>query len=673
MAELFKTKYPNNSRVISGVATIYRDDVVLLCDTSVAPVTINLFDIPDNFWSTQWKLYIIDNSNNASVNNIIINAGVGQLINGQPTITLNTNGSAALVQIISNNNFIGNLTFISGGGGGGGYATIQDEGVALPQRTTLDFVGEFVEATDNGVKTISTVNPKIKDILHADLLTAIANGTLVKGLFYRIIDPTYAVNVTVMAIETNKIQLQGAAEWCCADYNNIGDYSGIIGFNSQLGIWSPFLTPINNDVVIWNNLHWRNNTGINTNTPPNLDLVNWSLLPKDIAFGYVYYVFTVDYNFVVNRPDRVYDVFSNIVDYADPKGQNSFDNFPFGNSVVTNNTIIGSEVIVGAWMNVRFEICRNNYVNGGLIQFDTAIGLPTHKITCIQNNINRGELQFGGFIPADGVFLECNTVNSGVIQIINNNQLFNQVIVAFGNHVNGGGLQLGQVGAFIGDNPIFLNENFLSSSSDQLRVDEVDTTLSQVRISANTLSNGCSIRIGRIERVAQFRENELKLNGFFFIPLLNDNNSQGGIKSVLSESLSTFKKILDFSDPTVYDPTTLTLDLGTENYVGIYLCEATNFGNVENITNGQTIFPFRLEPAQDVNIDLVFVYTTIISVYNTSLSNKILKNGELVGQTRFKYYGEYRDNITFIRKTNLDIGGATRINNFVLSSQKMVN
>ena len=41
------TKYPTNIRVVTGNPTIYNDDVVLLCDTSLGAVTINLLDIPN--------------------------------------------------------------------------------------------------------------------------------------------------------------------------------------------------------------------------------------------------------------------------------------------------------------------------------------------------------------------------------------------------------------------------------------------------------------------------------------------------------------------------------------------------------------------------------------------------------------------------------------------------
>ena len=113
---LFDTKYPNNSRIVTGTPQLYNDDVVLLCDTSVGAVIINLLEIPPSNWSTQWKLYIVDSGNNASVNNITINSGVGQTINIQPTLTLNTNGASAVVRIVSDTDFIASSTFTASSG-----------------------------------------------------------------------------------------------------------------------------------------------------------------------------------------------------------------------------------------------------------------------------------------------------------------------------------------------------------------------------------------------------------------------------------------------------------------------------------------------------------------------------------------------------------------------------
>jgi len=116
---LYEQKYPNNIRTISGLVNLIKqDDVTLECNTSVGAVGVQLMDIPANYWSTQWKLYIVDKSSNASVNNITITAPVGMLINGAPTFTINSNGASLLVRITSNTNFVGQYSVISGGGGG---------------------------------------------------------------------------------------------------------------------------------------------------------------------------------------------------------------------------------------------------------------------------------------------------------------------------------------------------------------------------------------------------------------------------------------------------------------------------------------------------------------------------------------------------------------------------
>lgn len=187
--ELNTTYYNNNSRIVTGTPIIYQDDVILLCDTSTGPVTINLLQIPDNEWLTTYKLYVIDNSSNASVNNITINAGIGQTINNQSSFVLSTDGECVIVRIVGNSqytctkylrildegnvvttdatsiNFVGpNVTATSIGtevtvtvSSQQAYDQIQDEGINLPQRTTLDFQGAGVTASDNGSKTIVTI------------------------------------------------------------------------------------------------------------------------------------------------------------------------------------------------------------------------------------------------------------------------------------------------------------------------------------------------------------------------------------------------------------------------------------------------------------------------------------------------------------------------------------
>ena len=111
--ELYSTAYQNQSRIVSGTTTVNNDDSILYCNTSAGAVVINLIDIPTNFWSTQYKLYVADNSNNASVNNITINAPTGFTINGSASITISTNGGSCIVRISGNTTYICELSTTS--------------------------------------------------------------------------------------------------------------------------------------------------------------------------------------------------------------------------------------------------------------------------------------------------------------------------------------------------------------------------------------------------------------------------------------------------------------------------------------------------------------------------------------------------------------------------------
>ncbi len=152
---MYATKYPNEYRTVSGTYNVVSEDSMLLCDTSAGAVTINLQSIPTNKWNTDWTLYISDISNNAATNNITINAGSGQTVNGASSVVINTNG-ASIITVIS-----ANAKYLTEGGstGGGGVSghIIADEGTNLPQEPILNFVGGGVTAADNSGKTDVTI------------------------------------------------------------------------------------------------------------------------------------------------------------------------------------------------------------------------------------------------------------------------------------------------------------------------------------------------------------------------------------------------------------------------------------------------------------------------------------------------------------------------------------
>jgi len=152
---LYQTQYPNNSRVVSGTPAIFKDDVVLLCNTSSATVIINLLEIPNNYWNTTWKLYVVDNSSNASTNNITINAGAGQTINGASSITLSTDDESVVIRISSNNQFVATLSSQNVGN----PISIEDEGIEItPNVSSIDFLGDLVTAVASGTDVRVDVN-----------------------------------------------------------------------------------------------------------------------------------------------------------------------------------------------------------------------------------------------------------------------------------------------------------------------------------------------------------------------------------------------------------------------------------------------------------------------------------------------------------------------------------
>ena len=80
---------------------IQQQDVYLLCDTSQAPVIVNLPPIAAFGGFLNVKLYISDASNNASVNSITINANSDNTINMGSSIVMNSNQCSCMVEIIS--------------------------------------------------------------------------------------------------------------------------------------------------------------------------------------------------------------------------------------------------------------------------------------------------------------------------------------------------------------------------------------------------------------------------------------------------------------------------------------------------------------------------------------------------------------------------------------------
>jgi hypothetical protein len=341
------TKYKNTTRIISGATNfVFENDVVLLCDTSLGVVDLTLLDIPSGNFSTQYKLYIVDKSNNASANNITIKAPTGTTVNNSATAVLNVNSGVAVITISSNTTYNVQFNYSVSGN----PLIIKNEGVQItPSATSIDFVGTPVTATAVGNDVTVTIALGFTSVTYATLQTLIGSNSLIPTQQYLITDaifvntaPIEQVAILVTAVSTNEISLSGSGIFLNADYQGVGNYSAVTGFVTQTGIYSISGTYAIGEAVVYDNLNYVNISGANTGFPNSTPL-DWSLLTKTSTNGYITEIDDVLYNVATNQITYRQDVRNNRIEnnlltYTTTLFE-AFKYFQWGNNNVTENTI----------------------------------------------------------------------------------------------------------------------------------------------------------------------------------------------------------------------------------------------------------------------------------------------------------------------------------------------
>ena len=341
--QLFTQPFSTNIRTISGLVNfVAQDDYVILCDTSTGSVQIELPTIPANYWSAQWRISVVDASYNASVNPITITAPTGFSINGQSSATIISNGAGYIIMVSNNLN----------------YSAL--------------YSGVISGTTSVGLIPIS----------NAGLLALVNAGTISAGQFYFVNDVSNVSfangeGVAVQGIKVNGYTtIEGSGSFFNADYQAIGNYSGVSNYVNNVGIWSASAPPsfVQYSIVIYNNLHYQNNTGTWGSTTPNLDAVNWSVLAKSKTNGYILVQDSVKYdilnNVVVYRADEK----NNEVDRYVSGGFDSLVNFQWGRDVVKNNKLRGNSL-----MKTTNSFCsfNGNILENGILQDETGYSLTS--------------------------------------------------------------------------------------------------------------------------------------------------------------------------------------------------------------------------------------------------------------------------------------------------------
>jgi len=644
---LFATQYPNNSRTVIGTPVVFNDDSILLCDTALAPVTINLLEIPNGYWNTPWKLYVIDKSNNASVNNITINAGAGQTINGASSITLSVNSECALIRIIGDSQYVAQ---ISASGATIGGHIIQDEGVSLTQRPYLNFIGSGVVASDNAItgKTDVTINGGVITVTYAQLTTLANTNALIPSTDYLITDaefgstPIIPTNVVVTAITTNKVSLTGQGIFFNADYQGVGNYSGIPTYNSNVGVWVSTLPVVLGDVCIWSNLMYVNITGANGVTNPASDIVNWQVIPYSITKGYILEVDAIEYqqstNWILTRTDNRL----NTVERAVPGTFNSLNRFPWGSDLATFNSVVKYSC---------FDICNSiiknavfgNILNGtdftlGAINEPCAVGSVSQNVltnvaasviyankTFNQNVISNTTLTIdynNGSIQGNNIFLgtvnlgtndgfiEFNDINSSNINVLTNSaagivsynvlststltiSISNNSEISYNHILSDSSLTIGTNNGLIskfvpkeGANVIEENSQVIFETNNGLVAGNtirsycyVNISLNSVGFVSNTWNHVSFILSTNNLSVGLTTANFAAFTGTALTKQINAGTCDYGINTIGYD--------LDCSDPAIFDAftNTLTIPLTIANFFGFYILKNAGGLTIDKIVN----------------------------------------------------------------------------------------
>lgn len=659
-------KYPNPSRTVTaGTTNVFNDDVVLACNTSTGAITINLGGIASGYWNTTWKLYIYDSSGNASSNNITINAGGGQTINGSASLTIGTAYAGVIIRVVSNTQFLASTTYTAGAGSGtvtsvsaltlgtsgsdlnssvanptttpvitlnvpnasattrgaltstdwntfnnkqnaltltttgssgaatlvgsvlnipqysagaGGYATIQEEGSPLTQRNTMNFIGYGVTASDDSGNSRTNINivGGVQSLTNAALLSLISGSQVVVGQQYLVTDATINtgdIGTIVTGTRTNQVSDFGWGIFYNADYQNNGNYSGVTGYGTWLNIWWNNPSPPSvsaGDVVIYNNNHYRNQTG-SWGSAPSGDGTNWQLLSRASNTGYILATDFVMYDVANNLIKYRKDYYNNEVDlYDNGSGKDTIKDFQWGRTACTYNRLIGQNLYYAT--NSGALMTANTLINTSFTDGTGTVEIGSYIANIFQNatvdiSYNRG-------------FVRYNYMDGSSLTISNNINLggtFDKNIVT-GNST----LTIYSIGLSVS-----CDKNEIHSGSTLTATAQIQSNFTQ-----NYLSNSGTLNFAGSSAIATITGCQV-----------SDNNSVvfgSQVTSALADykvykGYSNWEATLDFSTDYVGISGTLTIPV-TYSYVGKFTCIGSSGLPVEYLVNAPTNHDFILQP-----------------------------------------------------------------------------
>jgi hypothetical protein len=532
------TKYKNPQRKISGVGNkVTNADTILLCETSLGAVSLDLLQIPDDQWNTSYKLYVVDFSNNAGTNNITINAPVGYKINNLSSIVISTNGVGVVITVSSSTGYLGSFTQNTSGGSVTVVNRQNPLAVPVTLTTALDklFVSGF--QTTNIGNNVYLQNAFV-EITDTQLDFLIANSNLIPNQTYKISGFEFGNapelhNVFIRATSNNTLEQYGTGEFYNADYDQGGDYSGVVpAFVGALGIWQPSLIVVVGNTVVWDNYNYVNITGVNTLTPPNTDTTNWTKLTYSTTNGYL-----LEYDFIIWLYGKAYEIGKRIdrtgndVERFITGGVCSLNRFQWGKEYVNQNKVGGNSI---------FDCCNviiNNNMSNNIV-FNTELYLsdsfqPSYFEYFQSNQFVNSDRPLnirGRSVNVDFRQNDFNLINIPLLELLSGttfffNNFYNASISGQlgglgicdfrkNNCTGGTGMQITKTsGSFIDNNfqdgNVYIGNSYGSENNNTIISGSLTVQLNKGLISGNLIQNGSSIVINDIDTNGEIKKNSL--------------------------------------------------------------------------------------------------------------------------------------------------------------------
>jgi hypothetical protein len=509
------------------------------------------------------------------------------------------------------------------------YTTIQDEGIDLPQQFKINFKGNGVVATNdapNG-RTNVTIPGGLVILTNAQLLNLINTNAIEVTTTYLVTDAQYAdqgVLVTGAAIGQNT-SVQGIGLFLNADYQDVGNYSGVTGFGTWLDIWYanyPGSVSIG-DVVIWNNNHYKNLTGTYFNglTGPNADPVNWQLLAKSTTTGYIKATDLVYYNVNTNTVNTRIDNVGNEVEFfINSKGNNSLLVFQWGKSTTTGNKVKGESICYNANNYLAFN--NNTFSSGSYGDF-VAYGIGV----IAYNTVTGLETEFSVRFEVNGPVLSNTITNNSRMEIANI------------------------------PNGATIKYNTLQEESEIYIELLTKSGLTPTDIQYNTLNNFARIRLltGVVYTTIKYCNMSNSLidlkggnPGSYILncnihnaEIIYSNYSRTMYNKTVQQGYSNWDELLDFTDPSIWDSITgvLTLPFTYFKFVGFY--NVTNWSGVpvNKIVYSPLYFPFSVNPILGQTLDVD--HTAIAGAVADNMVSTSAGTVFLIGRANGGDYVEY--------------------------------